>query len=561
MALTFKNYADTLSPELILQAKKNKVRECDETEKGHFVAYVDEGNESFDVSLTVRAGNEITQHTCECTGTGSFCRHKAALMMHIANGKKIKDIVKVRKKESKADTLLESIDPNALKEWVRGLIAKNKDIELSFIHYFSVKELPTPEEVTQIINDAVKAVAGNKKAIDLTQLKKLVELWSEMLAPVMEHYRANVTDEKSFLNFHVMIETCLAFQFKVDSGSNKIFKFIEETLQKSVEPVGNLQVEETWDAAVGYFINHVPEGINNIRMHYLHHLKNIISISSEERKIKIIDRLGKQFEKSRPDTLLNGTSYTKFIFEIINGHNLFAEYSRLFKPMRYDNDYNQKLIRLLIANNNLQEAKKYCAEQIQGNSREEYNVPYLKLLREILLIQNDEGALTEVLTALFPFTFDFDDYHFIAKRLPEEERKKWRTKILARSRSVSSPYKKQATEFFFKLADAEKSYRKMIDYVDSDTPYSILLQYFDNMALTDKNRLLHALLRKTDDYGWTMKRENEAKDAACFPELFKLLQKHYTSDYLKMAIKNPEKDHWYYRPNGLIVYVKQQLSL
>jgi hypothetical protein len=561
MALTLKNYATALLPDLLLQAKKNKVRECDEIEKGRFVAYVDDGSESFDVSLTVQAGNEITQHTCDCNSTSSFCKHKAALIIHIATGKKIKDVIKVRKKENKTDALLENIDAEQLKEWVKGLIIKNKDIEFSFVHYFSVKEQFTPAEVTKIVNDAVKAVVGNKKTIDMTQLKKIVELWSEMLAPIAAHYHANITNEQSFLNFHIMLETCVAFQFKVDSGSNRISKFIEETLQKSVEPISNLHVEEAWDKAVSYFINYVPDGVNRVRMHYLLHLKNIFSISGEDRKIKIIDWLAKQFEKSHPDTLMNGTPYCKFIFEITVENNLFPKYSRLFKPIVFDNEYNQKLITMLIDNNNLDQAKKYCAEQIKNNFREEYNILYLKFLKEILLIQKDEEELANVLTKLFPFTFDFDDYLFISKRLPEDERKKWRTKMLTRSRSVSYPYKKDATEFCFKLADSEKSYRKMIDYIDSYTPYSIILQYFENMALTDKNRLLEVMLRRTDSYGWSLNHENEEKDEVYFPELFKLFEKHYLADYLKMVIANAEKDRWHFRLNNLMVYIKKQLSV
>jgi len=561
MALTLKNYAATVSPDLLLQAKKNKVRECDETEKGHFVAYVDDGNESFDVSVTIGADGEIIKHTCECNNSLGFCRHKAALIVHIANGKKTKEGVKIKKKESKAEAMLEDIDANRLKEWVRGLIGKNKDIELSFIHYFSVKNQLTPAEVTKIVNDAVKAVISNKKTIDLTQLKKLVDLWSEMLAPVLEHYRANVTDERSFLNFHEMLETCIVFQAKIESGSNKIPKFIEETLQKSVEPIGDLQVQEACDKAVSFFINQVPEGVNRVRMHYLVHLKNIISISSEERKIKIIDWLAKQFEKSKPDTLIEGDRYSKFIFEIIVEHDQFPKYSSLFKPVTFDNEYNQKLIRLLIDNFNLDLAKKYCGEQIRSNYREEYNIPYLNFLKEILLIQKDEDGLAKVLTALFPYTFNFDDYLFISKGLPEEERKKWRTKMLTRSRSVSSPYKKAGIAFFFKLADTEKSYRKMIDYIDSDTPYSIIIQYFDSMALTDKVSLLNTMLRRTDDYGWSLSSEKKEKDAVYFPELFKLFDKHYGADYLKMVIGNAEQKDRYFRPNNFIVYMKQQLSI
>jgi len=558
MALTLKNYATTLPSDLILQAKKNKVRECDETEKGHFISYVDDGDESFDVSLTVRTGNEIIMHTCECNSKGSFCRHKVALIIHVAEEKKPKEIVKVKKNENKVDALLDDIDPDGLKEWVKGLISKNKDIELSFINYFSAKKQLTPAEVAKIVTDAVKAVAGNKRAIDLTQLKKIVELWSEMLGPVAEDYHAGVTNEKSFLNFHTMLEACIDFQFKVDSGSNKISKFIDEFLQKSVEAVSNLQVEEAWDKAISYFINHVPDGLNRVRMHYLLHLKNIISISSEERQIKIINWLAKQFEKSKPDTLMNGTFYCKFIFEIAKDYSLFPEYSNLFKPIRFDNEYNQTLITLLIENKNLDLAKKYCNEQIQYNYRQEYNILYLKLLKEIHLIEKDDEALALLLPVLVPFTFDFDDYLFVKERLTGEERKKWQTKMLAKSRGVSSPYKKAATVFFFKLADTEKTYRKMIDYIDSDTPYSIILQYFESMVLTDKNRLLEAILRKTEDYGWNRGREN---DEAYFPELFELFVRYYQADYLKMVISSAEKGRFYFRPNDLIVYIKQQLSV
>ena len=74
----------------------------------------------------------------------------------------------------------------------------------------------------------------------------------------------------------------------------------------------------------------------------------------------VIGRLAKQYEKSQPDRLMNGNVYTKLIFETINGHKLFPKYGRLFKPITFDNAYNQVLIRQLIDDNNLDLAKKYC---------------------------------------------------------------------------------------------------------------------------------------------------------------------------------------------------------
>jgi hypothetical protein len=53
MELSLENHKTVLPKELLKKAEKNKVRECDETARGHFIAYVDEGSESFDVSLNI----------------------------------------------------------------------------------------------------------------------------------------------------------------------------------------------------------------------------------------------------------------------------------------------------------------------------------------------------------------------------------------------------------------------------------------------------------------------------------------------------------------------------
>ncbi|MEJ7682788.1 MAG: hypothetical protein WKG06_33995 [Segetibacter sp.] len=98
MDLSLKNYKTTLPKELQKLAEKNKVRECDETEKGHYVAYVDEGNDTFDVSLILSPDQKIVSHVCDCKNSSSFCRHKTALLIHIEKGSKITQSVKAKKK-------------------------------------------------------------------------------------------------------------------------------------------------------------------------------------------------------------------------------------------------------------------------------------------------------------------------------------------------------------------------------------------------------------------------------------------------------------------------------
>lgn len=234
MNLSLKNYTTTLSKELQKLAEKNKVRECDETEKGHYVAYVDEGNDTFDVSLILSPKLEVVSHSCDCKNNGAFCRHCTALLIHLAKGTKITQSVKA-KKISKAESLLEEAELIDLKEWVRDLLQKNKDIELSFTHYFSGKQQQyTPDEVTKLTDKAVKAVIKSKKNIDPTQLKKLIDLWSDIHAPIVKSYHANVANENSFLNFHTVIEGCLLFQANINTNTNRIGKYAEGLLQQSV---------------------------------------------------------------------------------------------------------------------------------------------------------------------------------------------------------------------------------------------------------------------------------------------------------------------------------------
>jgi len=562
MALTLKNYETTLSKDLLSSAKKNKVRECDETEKGHFVAYVDDGLNSFDVLLMVTAAGEIKQHTCDCDNPISFCTHKAALLIHIATDEKPKKTtIKARKKESKAEALLADAGPNELKDWVRALVAKNKDIELSFIHHFSVKEQVTPDEVTKTTLDTVKAVIGNKKAVDLTQLKKLVDLWAEMHEPVIAHYRANITDEKSFLNFHTVADSCLAFRISTETGSNKISKFVETILQKSQEPINNLYNEEGWDKAVGYFISQVIGGVTGIRAHYLVHLYNIIGFSSTERKLKIVNLLAAQFGKSKPQDTGSYVSWCEFVFQLVDQYGLFTKYHQLFKPLYYRNDYNLRLIDLLIENNHLETAEKYCRAQIKNNAREDFSVPYFQHLKQIYIIQHDDKNLTDVLAVLFPYTFQLEDFLRISAAMPAEEHKKWRTKMLSRARNASHYHGSPAITFCFELMDQEKSYRKMIDYIESYTPYSLILKYFEPMVQTEKNKLLEKLLSKSDDSIY-MLTAAEKNDSACLPELFSLALKYYTADFLKAVIINHFKNQRYYiRTNRFIEYARQQLGL
>jgi hypothetical protein len=206
-------------------------------------------------------------------------------------------------------------------------------------------------------------------------------------------------------------------------------------------------------------------------------------------------------------------------------------------------------------NGHLDTAKKFSSEQISGNFREDFSIPYLKILKEIAVHQKDEEGLARVLTVLFPYTFNFHDYLYIARTLSDDERKKWRTKMLTRARSAAHG-NNDAMEFCFRLVDHEKNYKKMIDYINSYTRYRQILQYFEPMMAADKAKVLDAILSKSDSYGHYADTQD---DAACFPELLALAEKHYTASYLRAAISQADKNRYFYTANKFVVYMKKRL--
>jgi mRNA-degrading endonuclease YafQ of YafQ-DinJ toxin-antitoxin module len=559
MALTLKNFAKELPKDLVQLAEKNEVRECDETEKGNFIAYVDEGKETFDVSVTILPDGEIGKSACDCKNGAAYCRHKAALLLHIAKDQKTKSPVVRKKKPGKVETILGTVDFNDLKYWLKVLIEKNKEIEFSFINHFSPKpQRYVIEDVTKLIKDAIKATGAGKKSIDNSQLKKVAELLAGVLQPIVEYYHLNIADEQAFLCFHTLVQECLQFQAETLDSSKRMSKYITDILLKSEAAVNDLQNEDTWFKATGFFVETAAYNSYGVKMYYLKHLKNILAVSNFKKREKIIAMLAGHFSKSDKARSYNESPYARLIFDIIENAGLFPKYYKILKPIFYENEYNQKLIRLLIKINRLELAAKYCDQQIRGNYQGQYDVPYLKLLREIYTMQNDEAKIAMVLTKLLPITFDFDDYLYVIARIDPDEQKQFRGSMMSRARNERLHSGGAQMKFSFTLLNHEKNYRKMIDYIDDAASYDVILKYFEPMFSAGKERLLNVIIQKKDG-GISLSAGAENPEYANFPQLFELLKKHYTADYLRSTFVQLEKNH-YYRPNRLCIYITHELN-
>ena len=560
MELSRNTYKNVLPKELIKQAGKCNVRECDESARGRFQAYVDEKESSFDVSIIINNEGEITGHSCDCKGRIGFCRHKVALLLFIEKGgKRGRQQKKSNKKVSPFETVLAEMDAERLKDWVKSILIKNKELELAFIHQFSEHQKQyTPAGVKQLTLDAVKAVARNRKKLEAGEVKKIVDLWAEVHGSVIAQYYEHVADKESFLNFDALTVGCNEVLLQVNASGNRLNKYLEDLLLKAIEPLDNLQDEEAWDIATGYFIERINNVHFGLRDYYLSFLTQLQDASSNERKERLTHRLVKQYAKSKPGPLSTGHNYTSSIFHMVKNSGLFGNYFDLFKPVRLKNEYNDDLISILIEYGYLKLAEKYCLEQIEGNYHQEYSLSYLGHLKDIYVIDKATRKLSEVLIRLIPQTFDFTDFLSVYEQMEGDEKKKWRTKILTRAGHMAS-YNKDAMLFSFRLMDYEQNYKKMIDYIGSYTPYSVIVQYADKMALVNKNGFIRQLINKSDN-NWSRNQEDIEMQDKLFLQILNILRKHYSLSELKLTLRQFEKTGIYYRANHFVSFVKENLT-
>jgi len=546
---------------LIRQAAKCSVRECDETARGRYAAYVDEGSESYDVMLGLGQRGELKTSSCEC-GHPQPCRHTAALMLHLAKDKKpkaAKAIPKARtKKVSASESLLEDIDVPELKAWLRSVFPSYKELEVAFIHHFTAKnKFFSAEGAVRLTLDALKTLLGRSRTPDTTQIKKLLELWKELHQPIIARYAAGPADQEAFAPLHAMLDTCMSVHRNYQ-GTGRVPSYVQRILSGLVPQMATLSQEEAFKAATGFFISNIPDEAEGLRMHYVLFVQSLSEACDPQRKRTLAQRVAVQYSmlQERHGEVSNA-AYAQAVLGMVQATALFPSYGSQFRPIRYANAYNLSLIRVLMEAGHTSLAEEYAWAQVRSNRQAEYNEQYMELLKELYTLTGDNNGRALIAAELLPETFDFEDYLLVMDSLPDDAaRKAFRDKIFTRARHRAG-HVSAAAAFSFHLLAHEENWRKMIDNLFG-IPYQTINQYFHSLFTAYSHPLLKALLRHRS-YGSWLSAGKEDEEGAL--RLAEAMVAAYGADVVRAAIAAEHRGIGYYAAGGnLIKYLKRVLG-
>ncbi len=538
--IVLKKYRTAFTKELLQAATKTPVRECDETTPGQYVAYVDDGGDTWDVAVTInRETGVVTAHTCECNDKAAICRHRVALIALIADGVTT-TVVKKAAKAPRRDALtilVQDTPADALREWVLTVLRRNKELHLAFTHQFGTAITSyTPADATRLVTDVVKSVMAKKKKADATQLKKIVELWTDILKPIVAFHHNAVMDENTFWAFDAMIDACQKVMQATDSSSTRVQKYLEEVLTSTAAAIDVLQDEALWQKTASYYVQRLVMNQTMLNNAYLHMLTALMDITSAGRREALAQLLMTDFDKNIKRVSAPGR-YQHFLLKVLKTADVFGLYYRQLKPVTDEPAYNTELIRMLIDIDELEVADECCNKIIASNYYAEFNVPYWLLQRDIYMRMGARSKLMGVMRDLVPHTWSFDDYLTVYNYLDGEPQKSWRKRIMALIAKAISNYNRAAIRFQFDMLQHERNFTKMFQAIDGRTPFDVLANNFEELVKLHKKEFLPRLLSKSSDYSWSNPEKYEEEDNAQFPVLYALIRTHYTDKEVSEAIK------------------------
>ncbi|MCU0374524.1 MAG: hypothetical protein MUF24_04365 [Chitinophagaceae bacterium] len=403
------------------KAEKLPVREAEEADKGEWVAFVDDGANSYDVQLSISRGN-LLRHTCDCgkLDADGFCLHQMALLLHISTiSTSVPTAPKTKrnKKEDPIDTLLAQVEYDELRAWVKELLQQKKDVMVAFTTRFSAKPTDyTLAEIMQMTDAAVKSIVKNKKRIDQSELKQILALWQKVHAPVIACYLNNITStEKIYLLAGILLAV-YKWQFELQINTTRFSSYMVDVLAHTIAPLHDIAVESAWQKVLAAYMAELAKVANPLAQQWAIFLAKLAKATPQRARtdfvLQKLETIYKKACSSKGEVVIEW--FTRLLFELYESLDRLPECIDWIQPIIYQNEYNLKLIGLLTEAGNYQRAEALCLRIIKANYQEEYNLPYLICLKKIYAMQPDKRSkLHEIILKIFPLHCTLADYKMI----------------------------------------------------------------------------------------------------------------------------------------------------
>jgi hypothetical protein len=436
--------------------QKLVVRDLDETSKNVFVAYVDENSNSYDVQLVLDSKKNIKESSCDCENGGT-CHHIIAFVQFLVDNKKEKTGIKkpVKRKLSEIDQVLETVDNATLRLWVSETLNKNKELAFVFKNNFAPQTIEIDASfIKKIISESVTSVIGKRKTIETNEVKKIVDVLTIALKPAFDFIFAKVSKENHELFIHLITEI-EGINYQYYTSGSRIKTLVKNITDQQLKSIFNLKDVAAWQNAVQYYAGLIFKDkflileLDLVKKIYefskTNDIQNHFVVTTLEQNFNTI------YENYKESFLIPIFELEHFLLNVYAESKIFESHAFKFTPRKFQIEHNLLLIVELIKINQLETAEKYCLEQIEQNSKSDYDLPYVKFLIHIYKKTNDTQKLANVLSIYGKFIFSIEEYLFIKEHATAENFKRYRASVMINARNSYQNGNLNSFNFYFEI--------------------------------------------------------------------------------------------------------------
>ena len=254
------------------------------------------------------------------------------------------------------------------------------------------------------------------------------------------------------------------------------------------------------------------------------------------------------YENNKESFSLTVFELEHFLLTVFSENELFEKHVSKFKPRRFQNEHNLLLISELIKINELATAEKYCLEQIEQNSKSDYDLPYVKFLIHIYKKTNDVHKLGNILSEYGKFIFSIEEYLFIKEHASPEKFKRYRASVMVNARNSYQNGNVEAFNFYFEIKKLDDKRNDLFEMLQNAYNLNFVNEYKE-IALQLNEAKFISLLSEI-----TFFTNAQAKLVNIIAEY---VVQHMERDQLIFILKNLS----IFRKNSIVVAIEEKIKI
>lgn len=358
------------------------VRELEEESKGRFIAFVDDGKDSFDVCVELSETKDIIGKTCDCPQVSPFCSHINAVCLAILEIDKPKKKAR-KKKPNKFQEMVAQAEPNDVLEWLAAQMKTDKLLAKKFEIDFVRKDSLTVESLKEIHKDLLSSVNGKKRTISAVHAGKVIKLYEPIHNRIYDkQIQKNISTQEVLDLIIEMRASVVQLHYMSKSSGKRIVGYLNKLLEKTNACI---QLMEK-DAQLG-LVKLLNEKNNLLKLSIGWATPMMLGMQNIDDNVKI--EYVQNILKTEASKLGTRRKNEK-LFSSVKDSEIIAEVIEDFPLEERHIEYNLELVEKLMLLKKYEIAVKYCLTVIDFSSDYYGQVFFINMINALLELDDKD---------------------------------------------------------------------------------------------------------------------------------------------------------------------------